>query len=53
MPTPGGTGALIFVDCSEDMVETGRIEWVNGKIITDGDIIIQAGCDGSGTGSIS
>ena len=39
----GGTGNLIFLDC--EGVETGRISWENGSILTDGDVTIQAGCD--------
>lgn len=45
----GGTGKLIFQDC--DGAEVGRIEWKNGKILTDGEQTIECGCDG-GTSSI-
>ena len=45
----GGTGKLIFQDC--DGNEIARLEWKNGKILTDGEKTIQCGCDG-GTSSL-
>lgn len=47
----GKSGSLVFVDCSEEMAETGRIEWTDGLITTEGEVVIQAGCDGTGGGT--
>lgn len=39
---PGETGSLEFTDC--DGQQTGFVEWENGKMLTSGAQVIQAGC---------
>lgn len=41
---PGGTGRIIFKDCSGAEILT--LEWVDGIIVTDGEYTIESGCEG-------
>lgn len=41
--TPGGgNGSLVFKDC--EGIEVGRIDFVNGEVSSDGEIVIEVGC---------
>lgn len=42
---PGKTGSVRFIDC--DGAQTGFIEWENGRMLTEGDQVIQGGCSDS------
>ena len=47
----GVNGSLVFQDC--DGAETGRIEWVDGLIVTSGEQTIESGCGASSSSPYS